>query len=128
MKNSRSKGSTGWSVDLRIDWLPKINTSATRRHWSYHHRENQKWNTLLKAELERAGLPDNAPLEKAKIVCYRCSSREPDFENLVMGFKGAIDQLVHLGVLVDDNPRVLEREYRWEKSQKGHVRFTISEG
>jgi len=46
-----------------------------------------------------------------------------------MSFKACVDALVKTGILVDDSPRHLTREYLWEKAPRGegHVRIEIRE-
>lgn len=62
---------------------------------------------------------------KAKIICERHSSRQQDFDNLVASFKSVIDALVYHGVLIDDGPKVLSREYKWTKAKKGEYKIVL---
>jgi hypothetical protein len=94
-----------------------MNTSATRRSWYVQHRETKRVKEVV--GLLVGSKRPRVPLESARIVCTRRSAREPDYDNLSMSFKGAIDALVTTGVLVDDSPRHLQREYRWEKAPAG---------
>lgn len=62
---------------------------------------------------------------KANIVCERHSSREQDYDNLVASFKCVIDSLTFHGILVDDGPKILTREYKWIKAKKGEFKIVL---
>lgn len=71
-----------------------------------------------------------APLKRARVSLTRGSSREPDYEALVVSAKPILDALVRAGVIADDAPRVIGRpEYEWEKAprERGYVRVTVDE-
>jgi Holliday junction resolvase RusA-like endonuclease len=63
--------------------------------------------------------------QKAHIVCERHSLRESDYDNLVGCFKSVIDALVWHGILLDDNPKLLIREYKWIKAKKGQYKIVL---
>lgn len=68
------------------------------------------------------------PLQKATLILTRCSSRETDFDNLVISFKPIVDGLVDARVLADDTGQVIvSRKYQWEKApgKKGLVRIRV---
>jgi len=97
-----------------VDYLPPMNTAHTRRHWSAAHKEKQKWIKLLLIAFPKAKMPDQ-PLQKSEITITRMSSREPDFDNMVMAAKPIFDALQKRGIIVDDAPRNVKRDYRWRK-------------
>lgn len=104
----------GYVLSFSVSFLPSLNTSATRRHWSVAHREVKRWRKIVAAHAFRY-----YPLQRARVTMVRLSSVEPDHENLTMSFKPVLDALVHCGVLVDDGPAHVERVYRWEKVARG---------
>lgn len=110
-------------MTFRLDYLPPMNTAHTRRHWSVAHRERQKAEMLVFAALPKGAR--SLCLKRASIVLTRHSAKEPDAENLSMSFKGIVDSLVTLGVLEDDSPRHLVREYRWSPAKRGEGFVTV---
>ncbi len=122
MRIRRSMGS-GAAMRLEFHYLPPMNTAHTRRHWSVAHREARRAKDHVWAAIHRE--KPQKPLERAHVVCTRFSSRQPDHENLAMSFKAWIDALVHHGVIVDDDPGHLTREYRWIKAKRGEGRICM---
>lgn len=60
------------------------------------------------------------PCQRAHVTLTRGSSREPDFEALVVSFKPVVDALVRAGVIQDDNPKVIgQPTYKWEPAGRG---------
>ena len=112
-----------YRLRLEIPGLPPMNTSATRRHWAVQAREARDTQTLVAALVGKRRPPK--PLKRARVTVTRCSPREPDFENMTLSSKAHIDGLVKARVLVDDNPDVCERVYRWAKAPRGQGRLVI---
>lgn len=72
------------------------------------------------------GKRPNKPLEKAKITCIRYSSAEPDFDNLAISFKSAIDGLRDAGIILDDKKKNIGMTtYMWEKTPPGAGKIKI---
>jgi hypothetical protein len=67
----------------------------------------------------------SSPLKKSKIICQRHSMKQQDFDNLVGSFKYVIDALVFNGILEDDSPKHLERQYEWIKAPKGKYKIVL---
>ena len=111
--------------------LPRMNTGHTRRHWSVGHREARRWTERLRVGMlmGRHKRPPK-PLKMALVRLWRKSSRQPDFDNLVMSFKPVVDALVKLGLIEDDGPSQLDREYLWETAppRKGSIKIELTEG
>ena len=90
----------------------------------------------MRAALGRQKRPEK-PIERAKALFIRRSSRQPDSDNLVWGFKAIRDLLQPpskqnpggLGLIESDDPAHFEAEYRWEpvKRGRGGVRIEVSE-
>ena len=110
---------------IEVGYLPPMNTSATRRHWSVAHREVKRWRAIVATYRPKP----SQPLLYARVTCVRMSTREPDYENLTMSFKAAVDSLVHCGIVVDDSPAHMERIYRWAKARPrcGRVAIRVEE-
>lgn len=112
-----------YRLEIVIPGLTPMNTSATRRHWAVQHREAKEIKELVTALVGRRR-PDR-PLMNARVTCRRFSTREPDAENLALGFKAAIDGLVECGVLLSDAPTFLERRYEWGYAPRGKGSLAI---
>lgn len=135
-----------YHLELRIPYLPPMNTSATRRHRMKQHRETAqvRQNVVMLTQ----GRRPPQPLTRARIICERHSgSQRPDEENLAMTFKSWIDGLCksewrkdknapggrrwiqRADVLADDSPEVLDRAYRWFPAppNKGFIRIVVEE-
>jgi len=103
-----------------------MNTAHTRRHWSVAHREAKEWHAAVASGMLLTGQKrPKKPLQKARGVFVRHSAKEPDFENLAQSFKPIIDGLVKHGVLEDDAPKNLERDYQWQKAKRGEGHIEI---
>lgn len=100
-------------AEFDIMGLPKMTNSFNRAHWTHRHKESIKWKrniSSLCAQFQIAGMG----LEKADLTLTRHSSKEPDMDGLVSGFKYVIDGLVKAGVIVDDKPSVIgQSQYKW---------------
>lgn len=113
-----------------LDGLPPMNTADGLHRWS-RTKLRKVWESKVIAAvlLELKRWPAK-PLERARVTIVRCSTREPDFENLTQGGKFILDGLVKAGVLADDAPKVIGRpDYQWEPAPrgKGCVRVRVEE-
>lgn len=108
------------TLDLEIQGLTPINTADGLNRWS-RQRLRKAWEgKVASAVLMALGRWPAAPLDRARVTIVRCSTREPDFENLAQGGKFILDGLVKAGVIVDDSPVVIGRpDYRWERAPRG---------
>lgn len=116
-----------YRLELTIPSLPSLATAQKRPHWTRVHRETKRWREVVSALVGRQRPAQ--PLERARITLTRCSSREPDHENMAMAAKPIVDALCtgpgRAQVLVDDRPSVLERVYRWEKAPAGKGKLIV---
>lgn len=107
-----------YTLTLTVPGLPKLNTSATRRHRMVQHREARKWREAV-VLLVGSRRPAK-PLARARLLVTRCSARMADRPNVAIGSKALVDGLVAARVLLDDSPKVLvEERYEWEPAPKG---------
>lgn len=115
-------------LDLTLDGLPPMNTADRTHHWSAYRLKRAWEGKVCAAVLHELGRWPERPLDRARVTITRCSTREPDFENLTQGGKFLLDGLVKAGVIVDDSPGVIGRpEYLWVKGEpaKGSVRIQV---
>ena len=109
---------------FELEGLPPMNT-ADGMHWRKRNKLKIDW----EARVYYAVIHDRPekPLSKARVSVTRCSTREPDFENLAQGGKFLLDGLVKAGILEDDCPRVIgQPEYLWEPARPKHGKVIIT--
>jgi len=113
-----------YSIEFELPGLPKSNP-ADNRHWRTIQKETKQWQAEV--ALATLGKRPREPIQKARAVFTRCSSVEPDSDNLAYSFKRIRDALLpkHSGIIVDDKPANLEAEYRWEKAKPKHGRVRV---
>ena len=116
-----------YRLELTVPGLPPMNTATTRRHWSHGAKVAARWRQIIAALVGRK--KPAVPLPFAIVTLTRCSSVEPDYDNLVMSCKPVIDALKHAGVVLDDKSKHLVRHYGWEYSPrgKGQLRIVIEQ-
>lgn len=89
----------------------------------YFTWERSKWRRLVPRYINK--LPVK-PLTKANLSLIRYSSRQQDFDNMVMSWKFVIDALVNCGVLIGDSHKVIgQPEYLWQKAKKNEYKIVI---
>lgn len=116
-------------LKIEINGLPKILSNGSQKNFWARENHKKHWKRLTMLAVTAAGWGSRPALTKAHAVFTRHSSREADFDNAVHSFKPVVDGLVQAGVLIDDKPSVLTREYRWEKAspKKGKITIEIFE-
>ena len=113
-----------YRIVLRVDRLPRLNTSDNVHRW-VRLRERDTWRVLLRAAVGRQARP-RAPLERARVQFTRHSCRQPDDDNIPGSFKAIRDLLQSpavysggLGIIASDDPEHLVTEYLWERAPRG---------
>ena len=117
-----------YELEFEINDLPKTINAIGYMHWTVRAKEIKKWHGLVRCA-SNGKLPD-APLEKAKLILTRFSSKCPDSDGLVHSFKSVIDGLRKSNILSDDNFGVIGMpEYKWEKAppKKGKIKVKVEE-
>lgn len=118
-------------LEISIPDLPLMTNNLLRRHYWFVKNEKDKWHALVFNAVDREWYGKKIkPFEKANILFERHSTREPDWDGLVSGFKFVTDGLVKAGVLIDDKPSViLDARYKWHKAKKDRqgIRVFIEE-
>lgn len=111
-------------LEFEILALPQITSNGRHGHWRAIHAARKRWKeAVLSSVMWRQ--PEK-PLAKAKLTLTRHSSRECDFDNLVISFKPVIDGLKEARVILDDKSSVIgQSEYRWEKAKIREGKITI---
>lgn len=105
-------------AEFTIRDLPKMINRTSGKHWINKFKESVKWRGLVGAECYKAEIND-LKLDSAVLTLTRHSSKAPDSDGLVSGFKVVIDALVKYGVLTDDNYKVIGMpNYKWEYAPK----------
>jgi len=110
---------------LEIDELPKtVNAMGKGSIWA-SHAERHRWRRIIAIHSKLIQPP--RPLLKASLKLTRCSSNEPDLDNLYASFKYVIDALVMHGVLIDDKPSKVSLNCAWEKAPRlnGKIRIEL---
>lgn len=115
-------------LELVIEGLPPLNSSE-RLHWRKLVDHKRRWYAKVSsAVLVELGRWPAAPLALARVTITRCSSQEPDGDNLGFGAKFILDGLKRAGVILDDKPSVIGQPIlRWEHApaKSGHVRILV---
>ena len=120
---------------LELDLPGLADLRQKQGHWRTRAREAAKWRALVR--LLTGHRRPTEPLQRARVTITRCSSVQPDWDNMVAAGKPIVDGLIRSGpnlpradVLVDDSPDVIvERSYLWELAPKGkgHTRVVVEE-
>lgn len=107
-----------YSLKLVFNNLPKQTNAMSSFGWKQKMIEARRWKNAVVSEC--SGRAPKKPLEKVSLVLTRFSSREPDWDGLVSGFKHVIDGLKLAGIIIDDRMSVIgQPTYKWEKTSKG---------
>ncbi len=112
-----------YSLAFELPGLPRMNSSDRMSKW-VAIKERDKWrNATIDACRGKAPCE---PLSRARVWFTRFSTIEPDFTNLVQGFKHIEDGLVDAGIIVDDKPSVIGQPVvTWERAHKGKGRVSV---
>ncbi len=114
-------------IEFELPGLPPC-TNGSHGHWSTKAKSNRTWRAA--SRLVAIAFRPVKPFEKCAVTFVRCSTSEPDFDNLVISGKPIIDGLKDAGIIVDDKSScIVERTYSWEPAKRGQgrVKVTIEE-
>lgn len=126
-----------FELKLKINGLPKtLNQLNSLRHWALRHAHTKQWKQLVWQAIlqnQACGRPPNSYathplLPKAHLKLIRCSSSQPDFDNLCGSFKCVIDGLKAAKIILDDKPEVIGQPiYEWRKAPRleGHILIEV---
>jgi Holliday junction resolvase RusA-like endonuclease len=102
---------------LEIIGLPELQAAGSQGGWRGKWAKGRAWADKVKW-LAHSSRPKK-PLQRARVICTRYSSAEPDHDNLVASFKVTIDALTRMGFWPDDSPQHLEVAYQWAAAKRG---------
>lgn len=112
-------------VDVFIRDLPLLNIASSGRACRFSEgKEKKKWQQLIQYHTKKPRTPHDV----ADVFLRRCTTQEPDYDNLVISFKYVIDAIVQRGILENDRPknfRYGHPEYKWIKSSKANQGVNI---
>lgn len=91
---------------LRIDKASPSQNEFAFANWRIAHRSKAEWKILIRAAHGFLDVP--RAHGKRKLTIERHALGILDEQNLLGGAKGIIDNLVQLGLLVDDDPEHIE--------------------
>lgn len=118
-----------YSIEFVLNGLPHMaNPSGKSTHWRGIHAEAQKWKWAV-CQITMGKRPKK-PLERYKLTLVRFSSKEPDFDGLVRGFKSVVDGLRAADVISDDklkNSGVWHCQWMKCGKSKGRISVRVDE-
>ena len=95
---------TKWSLVI-MEASPSQNV-WDRWHWRKKWESKAQWKLLIRGAAGFIYIPKATG--KRSLLVHRHGKQTLDPSNLIGGLKGVIDDLVQLGLLVDDKPEFLE--------------------
>ncbi len=116
------------TIEFTLKGLPKV-TNRQNVHWRVKHAESKKWKLATAFECQHAILKHHLnalPFDRAVLTLTRHSSREPDFDGLVSGFKHVIDGIVASTLIRDDKSQTIgQPTYKWEYARPNKSFITV---
>ncbi len=118
-----------WSLFIPLDAKGMnsriVNSGASR--WAYAS-ERDSWSLVLRNAMRLADVPRATQFRRVTLTrCYHGRQRMLDRDNHIGGAKSLVDALVKAGVLVDDDAKHAEINYRQERAAPTGVRIVIEE-
>lgn len=108
---------------LRLDDASPSQNVLDRMHHLERYRYKQEWKWRIRAAKGFMAIPKAAGPRSLHVE--RHGRKELDTANLVGGLKGIQDDLVQLGLFVDDTPGLLALTYSQHKLSRGEHPHTI---
>ena len=106
---------------VSIAGIPSL--SNRHEHWAKISKERKEWHLKVIRAFQFRPMK---PIDYCEIRVCRFSSRQPDYDNLVISFKAVIDGLIHAKIIKDDSMNVvLDRHYSWCKVPRIQSHITI---
>lgn len=115
-----------YRLEFELAGLPSTPNGA-HGAWQVAYKKRKEWRGRVKLRVIMQRPP--APLQKSRVTMTRCSSRQPDYGNLVASFKSVLDGLKDGGIIFDDAPKYVEDVYKWEKAKpkESKIRVLVEE-
>jgi hypothetical protein len=111
-------------ITFEIPVLPKTPNSIGKASIWASHAERHKWRKIILGEFYEVG--PKVPYKKSILTIIRCSSHEPDVDNLYSSNKFVIDGLKYAGFIIDDKPSNILLICKWEKAKRGEGKIIIT--
>lgn len=129
---SASRVTARWSMTLPVSVPSQNEASSTGQRWDARRKRYRAFSAalhvLLQAEARRLGIPQATARRLVTFTrLYGKGKRAYDYGNCVGGLKSALDQLVKLGLLVDDSPKWVDDCYLQESAERDGLRIEIGE-
>lgn len=113
-------------MNLEIPGLPPMNTADGLSRWT-RRKLRQRWVREVQVAVLASGQKPAEPWKRARVTITRCSSSEPDSDNLYAGAKFLLDGLKAARVIEDDKPSVIGMPACvWEHAPRGAGRVRIN--
>jgi len=107
------------SLTIEIPGLPPMNTADGLSRWT-RRKIRERWVRHVQNAVLASRARPAAPWSRARVTITRCSSSEPDSDNLYAGAKFLLDGLKAARVIEDDKPSVIGMpDCRWERAPRG---------
>lgn len=115
-----------YKLRIELPGLPPL-PNGGHGHWRKDWQTKKKWKEWV--ILATAGKRPLKPLEVAEMTLTRCSSSEPDQDNLAASFKGIIDGLRYAGIISDDKRSNVRPNFEWRKAKtkQGKIIIEVSD-
>jgi len=122
--NKRNLRVMAYLLDITIECLPKTPNSIGKASIWQSHGERHKWRKEI--AFHTLGKVPDFPIKLSNLYLTRCSSRQPDIDNLYSSFKFVIDALKYNKIIEDDKPsNFSEFKCSWQKAKKGSIRIRL---
>lgn len=105
-RQPNSRGGSLLIAEFQIIGLPPMVNVNQAKGWRGRHFTAKRWSGLVADHCYLLKIAD-LKLKKAMLTFTRLSSKEPDSDGLISGFKYVQDGLVKAQVIIDDKPSVI---------------------
>lgn len=115
-----------YQLIFRLPYLPPMGNVWGRINSFKRDKMNKQLYTIINAQA--CGLKPSAPLDRYRLILTRFSSSEPDYDGLVMSFKGIVDGLVQAKVLANDklsNSGIWDVRWVKSKPKEGSIKVEV---
>lgn len=112
-------------IDIRLDKPVKSHNFFNKKHWTVYSSYKQEWLQAFK-QVDLSELGRYLPYSEWLITRhYAGKEKLMDLGNVIGGFKPAVDCLVQLGVVEDDNPKHFSADYEQTRSDWSGTTFRL---
>lgn len=113
-----------YKLEFVMSGLPKMSNQLFAGSWKIRAGNANIWKRKVWKSCWH--LAPKVPLGQARITLVRFSTRRPDSDGLVSGFKPIIDGLVEAKIIIGDSFDIIGfPKYEWEKTRVGHGKVSV---